>query len=297
MKSFIKKAISQFSRLFTWRIEDDIRQLKREVIALKKIRIDEYIREHLFNDPRYEDPKKLARYEYQVYSQNGEGGILEEVFRRIGTTNKFFVEFGIDRLECNTLLLLVKNWRGCWIETNSAHVRFLREKLQHLMDTGALTIKESFVTAENIEEIFSSLSVPKELDLLSIDIDGNDYWVWKAIKQFSPRVVLIEYNAMFPANLEFIMSYEAKRKYAGGSHFGASLKSLEKLGRAKGYTLVGCNFLGANAFFVRDDLVGDKFAAPFTAEHHYEPPRYPLVAEVVGHRRNFGPFETDKPSR
>ena len=296
MKSFLKKVIFQFSRLFTWSIENDIRELKREVVSLKKIRIDEYIREYLFKDPRYEDPKKLTRYEYQVYSQNGEDGILEEIFRRIGTTNKFFVEFGVDRLECNTLLLLLKRWRGCWIEANSSYVRFLREKLQHQIGAGALTIKESFITAENVEELFESLSVPKELDLLSIDIDGNDYWVWKAIQKFSPRVVLIEYNAMFPANLEFIMSYEAKRKYAGGGHFGASLKSLEKLGKAKGYTLVGCNFLGVNAFFVRDDLVADKFAAPFTAEHHYEPPRYPLVEEVVGHRRNFGPFETDEPS-
>ena len=126
--------------------------------------------------------------------------------------------------------------------------------------------------------------------MLSIDIDGNDYWVWKAIDSYSPRVVVIEHNSVFRSDVEWIMSYNPNNIWNGSSYFGASLKSLEKLGNQKGYRLVGCDFTGVNAFFVRNDLVGDKFFEPFTAENHYEPPRY-FLQNVNGHRKDFGVFK------
>jgi len=166
--------------------------------AIRQILVNDYIQKHLFENPKYQDEKKLNKYEYQVYSQNGEDGIIQEIFKRIGATNKFFVEFGVGNgLECNTLLLLLKNWKGCWIDGSDRDIDFIKQKFNFLINKG-LSVTKSLIKAENIEALFSSLKVPEELDLLSIDIDGNDYWVWKAISHYRPRVVVIEYNGMFP---------------------------------------------------------------------------------------------------
>jgi hypothetical protein len=109
--------------------------------------------------------------------------------------------------------------------------------------------------------------------LLSIDIDGNDYWVWRAIEAVSPRVIIIEYNATFAPPLCNVVPYKADRIYGGTNYFGTSLCALAKLGDSKGYNLVGCSFRGNNAMFVRKELCDDKFKFPYTAEEHYEPIR------------------------
>jgi len=264
---------------------------KNKLDIMNNILIDNYIKQNLHNDSKYLNPKKLGKYEHQSYSQNGEDGIIQEIFKRIGVTNKFFVEFGVGNgLECNSLLLLLQGWKGCWLEGNPKNILKIYDKFGFLINEKKLAVKQAFITAENIEKLFESLSVPQDLDLLSIDIDGNDYWVWQAIKSYSPRVVIIEYNAMFKPPVEFIVNYDADKLYSITSHLGASLKSLEILGLSKGYKMVGCNFTGVNAFFVREDLVKEKFLEPFTAENHYEPPRYFLCTKT-GHKRDFGTFE------
>jgi hypothetical protein len=127
--------------------------------------------------------------------------------------------------------------------------------------------------------------------LLSIDIDGNDYWIWKALQQYKPRVVVIEYNAMFPPPVRWVQKYEAAFAGDGTSHYGASLESLELLGAALGYRLVGCTLGGVNAFFVRDDCSPEAFAQPATAENLYEPQRYFLLRPPA-YQPRFGEFET-----
>ena len=228
-----------------------------------------------------------------MFSQSGEDGISEEIFRRVGTTNCHFVEFGVENgLETNTTNLLVKGFHGAWIEADSRANQLIKEQFATLIDKRQLHLQQSFITAENIQDLLANAAVPEELDLLSIDIDGNDYWVWKAIERYRPRVVVIEYNGTFRPDVRWIMKYEPTFAWNKSTYFGASLKSLELLGAHKGYRLVGCNFVGVNAFFVRDDLVQDRFAAPFTAENHYEPPRYHLIRKT-GHPRGFGEFTTD----
>jgi hypothetical protein len=294
MRTRVKKLVSEFSRIFTWSIQWEISAIREYMRSDRKVLIAQYLQKYLYDNPKYADPKKLNKYEYQVFSQNGEDGIIAEIFKRIGTSNKFFFEFGVESgMECNTLLLLMQGWRGCWIEGNPAYARAARKKFAQFTEHGKLEIKESFVTSENIEQLLSDTKAPKDLDLLSIDIDGNDYWVWKAISKWSPRVVVIEYNAMYQPPIEFCVTYEPYRPYVGNSYFGASLKTFELLAEKKGYRLVGCNFHGANAFFVREDLVKNHFAAPYTAEHHHEPPRYHL-AVTFGHKGDFGPFETPR---
>jgi hypothetical protein len=295
MRNLIKKTIYNFSRIFTWSINADIEKIRKEITSQKKILIDDYLQKYLFQNPKYSDPKKLTLYEYQVYSQNGEDGIIQEIFKRIGTTNKFFFEFGVDNnIECNTLLLLLQGWTGCWLDGDKKQVGFIKNTFKDLISQNKLLVSQAFITAENIESLLAEARAPKDLDLLSIDIDGNDYWVWKAISKYKPRVVVIEYNAMFKPPIEFSVSYEPDKQFIVRSHFGASLKSLEILASLKGYKLVGCNFTGANAFFIREDLIGDKFHEPFTAENHHEPPRYFLI-DKVGHKRNFGKFEIPSP--
>jgi hypothetical protein len=133
------------------------------------------------------------------------------------------------------------------------------------------------VDKENIAEHLEKLGVPREIDLLSLDIDQNTYHVWEALHEFSPRVVVVEYNAAVPPDIEWKVHYVPDRRWDGTQNFGASLKAFEVLGNRLGYRLVGCDFNGVNAFFVRSDLVADSFAAPFTAENHYEPPRYSCI--------------------
>ena len=227
---------------------------------------------------KYEDPSALNRYEYEIFSQCGEDGIIDEIFHRIGTTNRYFIEFGAGNgLQNSTAALLLKNWVGLWIEADPKNIATIQNKFSALLTKHRLTLLSSFITAENIETLFSDAEVPAELDLLSIDIDGNDYWVWKNITRYNPRVVLCEYNSRYGRDLQWVMRYNPDHRWNGSCYYGASLKSLELLGRSKGYKLVACNLAGVNAFFVRDDCVGAHFSPPFTAEFHYEPQRFFLV--------------------
>jgi len=241
---------------------------------------------NLFNDPKYQDKKRLNKYEYQIYSDCGEDGIIEEIFNRIGTTNKFFVEFGCNNgLTGNTTALLIKKWNGVWIDSDSSFIKNSKNKFGFLSN---LLIKESQLTIENIESIFRQCNVPEEFDLISIDVDGNEYWLWDAIKNYNPRLVIIEYNCNFNSNIKWVMKYNPNHVYDGSTYKGASLKSLELLGKKKDYYLVGCDLSGSNAFFIRQDLVSNKFSQPFTSENHYEPHRGYLWNHH--YKQNFGEF-------
>lgn len=257
---------------------------------LLNIAADEYIERHLYGNPRYEEKGRLNRYERQVFSQAGEDGIISAIFSRIGTSNRYFVEFGVGTgVENNTASLLIEEWRGYWIEANSDWAEQAERKFKALLEADRLRVQNSFVSAESVESLFEQGGVPPEFDLLSIDIDGNDFWVWEAITNYRPRVVVIEYNATFGPRVRWAVRYDPAAVWDGTTQHGASLKSLELLGERKGYCLVGCSFSGANAFFVRKDLVGDAFCSPFTSENHYEPARYHLI-RTTGHPRGFGDF-------
>ena len=123
------------------------------------------------------------------------------------------------------------------------------------------------IDRENVNRLLDSHQ--REVDLLSIDIDMNDYWVWEGLEVIRPRVVVIEYNALIRPPIAKVVPYNPTISWSGGSYFGASLCALQSLGERKGYCLVGCNLTGVNAFFVRRDLVQDRFMEPFTAETHY----------------------------
>jgi len=242
--------------------------------------------------PRNADPKRLLRYGFKVYSQNDEDGIIQEIFRRIGTTSKTFIEFGVESgSECNTAKLLLEGWRGLWIEAAPHHANTVRRSLGTFTADKRLTLIESMVTAENVNALFSQGGFTGEIDMLSIDIDFNDYWVWKAVDVVKPRVVAIEYNAVLRPPMSLVVPYQPTQKWDGTNYGGASLEALVKLGKTKGYRIVGCSFAGVNAFFVRDDLCADHFIEPATAEEHYEPTRF-FHAAHSGHPARLGPYVT-----
>ena len=210
--------------------------------------------ERAMEAPRGQEPRRLLKYGFKIYSQHDEDGITEEIFRRIGCMNRFFVEFGVgDGLENGTLYCLLKGWKGVWIDGSAICVDTIEDRLEFLIQSGQLRIRYAFITAENITSHFNDLDVPSEFDLLSIDIDNNDYWVWKAISQYRPRVVAIEYNASYGKTVSCVVPYRPTSTWNYTNYFGASLKALEELGKQKGYCLVGCNYTGVTAFFVRAD--------------------------------------------
>jgi hypothetical protein len=239
---------------------------------------------------RYADPKCLLRYGFKVYSQADEDGIIQEIFNRIGETDRAFVEFGVDNgTECNTVKLLVEGWRGLWIESSAESVTAIRRDLSSFIDDQRLVLRHRKVTAENINAVISEARFSGKIDLLSIDIDYNDYWLWEAIAVIEPRVVVIEYNATLHPPMSLVVPYDPDARWAGDNYFGASLEALVRLGRKKGYRVVACSFSGVNAFFVQEDLWGDKFLAPPAAERHYEPPRY-FFKPPAGHRARPGRY-------
>jgi hypothetical protein len=256
-------------------------------------------RRGLLELPRNCDERRLLRFGYRVYSQSDEDGILHEILRRIGSGSRTFVEIGAgDGLENNTLFLLAQGWRGLWIEGSARKVAAARKKLGALVSDGRLRVERQFVTAGNIDEKIRRLAPAPDVDLLSVDIDGNDYHVLRAIRSIEPRVIVAEYNAKFPPDVSWVMEYNEAHRWDESDYFGSSLKALEKLLAERGYSLVGCNLLGCNAFFVRRELAADPpFCSPFTAENHYEPPRYFLLpAYDSGFPAGFGPFGTENHS-
>lgn len=250
---------------------------------LKQLPIIQEI-DRLRESDRYQHPKSLIPFGSKVYSQSDEDGIIREIFNRIGTTSKAFIEFGIGNgLENNTLALLFDGWQGLWIDASSQSIKKIRKHFSPIIENGQLTVVESFITKTNIDRLISSQIESSEIDLLSVDIDGNDYHVLSAITCVSPRVIVVEYNAKFTPPILFCMDYDETHSWQKDDCFGASLKFLEINLRRKGYCLVGCNLSGVNAFFVREDLVSDRFLEPLTAENHYEPARYYLSGYFAGH--------------
>jgi hypothetical protein len=155
---------------------------------------------------------------------------------------KFFVEIGSgDGTQNNTRYLAEAGWSGLWADLKPAVVKFLRVK--HY---------QGLVTVDKINPILDLHYVPEDFGVLSIDVDGNDYWLWKAVTR-SPKIVVIEYNGFIPPPESKVMPYEPEYRWPDTRYFGASLCALHKLAVEKGYVLVGCNRGGINAFFVRKD--------------------------------------------
>jgi hypothetical protein len=227
--------------------------------------------------------KFVAKHNTHVFSQTYEDAAIAEIFSRIGTGSKTFVELGTEDGNQNTTRLLLElGWRGLWVEGGEEHVRRIQRNFRTEIEENRLIVRQAFITAENIGEIVESAGLGLDIDFLSVDIDQNTSHVWRALP-LRPRVACIEYNAHFPPSVDYEAPYVADRMWDGSNLYGGSLKAMERIGRAKSMSLVGCDLMGVNAYFVSDACLGDHFLQPFTAERHYQPPRFRFVRGSRGH--------------
>ncbi len=197
--------------------------------------------------------------EFQVYSQWGEDGLIQFLVNNIELPRKVFVEFGVENYtESNTRFLLINNgWSGLVIDGSRENIEFLKN--DDIYWRYNIKAECAFITKDNINQILENNGIQGEIGILSVDIDGNDYWVWDAIDSIDPAIVIVEYNARFGTGLAVTVPYDpdfirAKAHYSM-IYYGASLRAMCFLGRQKGYAFVGCNSAGNNAFFVRRDLM------------------------------------------
>jgi hypothetical protein len=200
-------------------------------------------------------------YEFQVYSQWGEDGLIQYLVRDTPLERRIFVEFGVEKYaESNTRFLLINdNWAGLLIDGSKQNIDYIRNDTIYWKYN--LKAECSFIDRDNINSLISGNGISDDIGLLSIDIDGNDYWVWDAIQVISPRIVICEYNSLWGSELSVSIPYDPafSRTLAHYSnlYFGASIAALSKLANSKGYSLVGSNRAGNNAFYVRNDVITD----------------------------------------
>jgi hypothetical protein len=211
--------------------------------------------------------------EFSVFSQFGDDGIIQWLIHRLSGINETFVEFGVEWYEeANTRFLLVNdNWRGLVMDGSKQNIDAIkRDEISWRHD---LQSKCAFVTAENIDELLVEHGFEGDIGLLHIDIDGNDYWVWRAVTAVRPAIAILEYNSVFGAERAITVPYDAKFSRGrphSNLYFGASLPALCDLGQSKGYDFVGCNSAGNNAYFVRSGLSPSlKGLKSLTAEEGY----------------------------
>jgi hypothetical protein len=221
-------------------------------------------------------PGDLRRAEFQVFSQFGEDGIIQFLVQRVPIENEIFVEFGVgDYRESNTRFLLVHdNWRGLVMDSDDAMHEFLRST--GLAWRYEIDAKTAFIERNNINDLIRTAGIDGDIGLLSIDLDGNDYWVLEAIDVVAPRIIVAEYNSVFGADAAVTVPYDPGfvrgEKHWSWVYWGASLAALTKLANEKSYALVGGNRAGNNAFFVRRDVLGE--IPEVAVEHAYVPCRY-----------------------
>jgi len=207
----------------------------------------------------------LKPYEKRVYSQNGEEGVLEKIFELIETTSRYYVEFGEPFGDhCNTRIFRERGWNGLLMGLNEENLN--------------INLRKEWITAENVNDLFKHYDVPIEFDLLSVDVDYNDFYIWhKICDVYRPRVVIIEYNATHLPSEDKVVEYDPNGYWDGTNYFGASILAFYKLGRKAGYSLIYAEEMGVNLFFIRDDVVKERslhFKNMNCVDLIYKPPQY-----------------------
>ncbi|MEY4703568.1 MAG: hypothetical protein RIR96_1465 [Bacteroidota bacterium] len=262
-----------------------IKSIKESLVSYRKI---EFIHSKSMNDYKdarinmgqiqarlnneKKDVKKLSDVEFQVFSQFGDDGIIQFLISHLPIKNKTFIEFGVENYkEANTRFLLVNNyWSGFVIDGSDDNVHQIKnDNISGYFD---LRSKSSFITKENINELMSSVGFNHQVGLLSIDIDGNDYWVWNQLNVINPDIIISEYNALFGFEEQLTVPYRpdfVRGKSSFFSLYGASLSALVELAKKKGYFFIGCNSAGNNAYFIKNELRETCIFKEISAEEGY----------------------------
>lgn len=205
------------------------------------------------------DSLDIHDYEFRVSSQWGEDGIIQFLINKIPIENKIFVEFGVESYqEANTRFLLQNdNWSGLVIDSSKENMESLKNS--ELYWKHSLTAISEFITKENIDDIISDVGISGDIGLLSIDVDGNDYWILDAVNCIKPRILIIEYNSLFGKNAMITVPYDEqfdrREKHYSNLYWGASISAITQLAKRRGYELIGSNTAGCNLFFVKKEFI------------------------------------------
>lgn len=208
-----------------------------------------------------QNPTGFGEHEYQVYSQWGEDGLIQYLIHKVLIERPIFVEFGVEKyIESNTRFLLINNnWSGLVIDGSEENIQYVKNDAIYWRYN--LKAECAFIDKDNINSLIKRNGIFGDIGLLSVDIDGNDYWVWSAIDVVSPRIVICEYNSLWgdteAVTTPYSPTFFRTNIHQSNLYYGASIVALTNLARSKGYSLVGSNKAGNNVFFVRNDLLNN----------------------------------------
>jgi hypothetical protein len=230
---------------------------------------------------RYKQSKnRFNQYGAGFFSQGDEDGYTLEILSRINPANKCFIEFGVgDGSENNTLILRAQGYKGAWVDANE------NTKLSEI-DTPEFYYYHNRVDSLNVLQILENFNhrLNSKPAVMSIDLDGNDYWLWKVIlgAGYRPDLAIAEYNARFPIPIKWVMPEDHQHTWPGGDYYGASLQSLSSLFAKYGYTPIVCSINGSNVFFVRDEHL-DKFPEKCELKSVFQDPFF-IFRKTKGHK-------------
>jgi hypothetical protein len=266
---FLKIAIKSIIRRIYSPIENRLRRIE-EINERSLILQSSIWREH------FRVKNRLRDAEFRVFSQWGEDGIIQYLVAAVAIESPQFVEIGVeDYRESNTrYLAMSSNWTGLLIDGSAGCINDINQ--QSVTWRHGIIARRAFVDKDNVNSLIAAGGIRGRIGLLSIDIDGNDYWVWEALNVIEPSIVVIEYNPLWGKKDCVAVPYDPKfirsEKHYSNVYYGASLRALVDLGRRKGYRFVGCNSAGTNAFFLRADI--DSKIPSAEVDHEYSEPRF-----------------------
>lgn len=250
MKGLIHKVLSRFYEPLRVRLDGLSKQSDRNAVLMGQLLAQGFSVE--------ETRERITSYEFKVFSQFGEDGIIQYLISRVPIINPVFVELGVeDYYESNTRFLLTgKKWAGLVVESDADCVEKI--KRQKIYWQSRLKAASAFITRENINRILTEAGIEGDIGLFSLDLDGNEYWIWQALEVVHPRIVVCEFNLRFgfehAITIPYRPDFEVRRAHPSRFYHGASLPALCLLAEQKGYDFVGCTSERVNAFFVRKDV-------------------------------------------
>ncbi len=213
--------------------------------------IQALLRARYFDTASLPYPERLTAQRFRLTSQNQEDGLTLALLNEAGPTTRRFIEIGSGLSGGNGGFLAREwGWSGLMVDGHSDHMQQVGRRFP------MTTAVAAWITRENVNELITEHGYAGEVDLFSLDLDGNDYWIWEAVTVSSPRVLILEYNSMFGPDRAVTIPYDAQfdRHRHHSMYYGASLAALTRLNARKGYRLVAVEPAGVNAFFLRNDV-------------------------------------------
>ncbi|GAB2821428.1 hypothetical protein [Ferruginibacter profundus] len=282
MLKYFRKKISQYRySLF----DRSFNELK--ILAAKKL---------VYQNNQLERIKELWEVEFNAFSQSGDDGIIQYLISKYQVSNKTFVEFGVENYrESNTRFLLVNNnWAGLVIDGSKRNIDYIKQDPIYIFFE--LHAFEAFITKDNINDIIGKV-FSGNIGLLSVDIDGNDYWILDAITVVSPDILVVEYNAIFGAQRAITVPYDdafvRTEKHYSNLYWGASINAVVNLASKKGYVFVGCNNTCNNAYFIKKEVFGRfKGIEEKTSKQDYVKYKFRQSRNEQGHLNYLNPLES-----